>query len=120
MQNLRACNDGFDGIIGAASFSGNRGWYWTWGTEGMSLFNTLVPPNSTEYGFNQCRFDCKGCFLEDADHSDIVNASSYHPGGANTLFCDGTVRFVKGSISMATWWALGTRNGGETASADSY
>jgi hypothetical protein len=33
---------------------------------------------------------------------------------------DGSVRFVKNSISPQTWWALGTRAGGEIISSDSY
>jgi len=33
---------------------------------------------------------------------------------------DGSVRFVKTSVSIPTWRALGTRNGGEVLSSDSY
>jgi hypothetical protein len=33
---------------------------------------------------------------------------------------DGSVRFVKDSISRVTWWSLGTKDGGETVSSDSY
>jgi prepilin-type N-terminal cleavage/methylation domain-containing protein/prepilin-type processing-associated H-X9-DG protein len=40
-------------------------------------------------------------------------ARSYHPGGVNTLFVDGSVRFITNSIPQMTWRALGTRNGGE-------
>ena len=51
----------------------------------------------------------------------IMNtANSYHPGGVNVTLCDGSVRFVKDSISLPTWRALGSRNGGEVISADSY
>jgi prepilin-type processing-associated H-X9-DG protein len=121
MENLQACHDAFNAPVAAANiFSGDRGRYWSWGAESMALFNTIVPPNSTQFVFNQCRYDCTGCFLQDADHSDITNASSYHPGGAHVLFCDGSVRFVKSSITMRTWWALGTRSSGEAVSADSF
>ncbi len=49
-----------------------------------------------------------------------VPPSSRHPGGVNTLMGDGTVRFVKNTIDLATWRALGTRDGGEVLSADAY
>ncbi len=39
--------------------------------------------------------------------------SSRHPGGVNTLLGDGSVRFVKQSVALETWRALGTRAGGE-------
>ena len=45
---------------------------------------------------------------------------SRHPGGANMLFADGSVHFLKNSINPATWRALATRSFGEILSADSY
>jgi len=45
---------------------------------------------------------------------------SYHPGGVNALFMDGSVHFITNSIPQMTWRALGTRNGGEAVSADDY
>jgi prepilin-type processing-associated H-X9-DG protein len=47
-----------------------------------------------------------------------MSANSYHMGGVNLLLCDGSVRFVSNSISMSTWRALGTRNGGEVLGSD--
>ncbi|WP_422928266.1 DUF1559 domain-containing protein [Singulisphaera sp. PoT] len=47
-------------------------------------------------------------------------ARSYHPGGANVCFADGSVHFIKDAVSATTWLALGTRAGGEVVSADSY
>ena len=47
-------------------------------------------------------------------------ASSYHAGGVNSLFGDGSVRFVKNTVSPVTWRALGSVAGGEVTSADSY
>ncbi len=45
---------------------------------------------------------------------------SKHPGGANMLFVDGSVHFLKSTINMATFCALGSRAGGEVVSADQY
>jgi prepilin-type processing-associated H-X9-DG protein len=46
-------------------------------------------------------------------------ARSYHPGGVNVGMADGSVRFVKNSINIVTWRAVGTRQAGEVISADS-
>ena len=45
---------------------------------------------------------------------------SRHPGGANFLFGDGHVGFLKSSINPAPWRALATRAGGEVVGADQY
>ena len=46
--------------------------------------------------------------------------NSRHPGGVNEAFADGSVHFMKNSINLQSWWALGTRNGGEVIDASSY
>ncbi|WP_165228581.1 DUF1559 family PulG-like putative transporter [Aquisphaera insulae] len=50
----------------------------------------------------------------------IASYGSMHPGGANFLMGDGSVRFIKQSIAPSIFSGLGTRAGGETISADSY
>jgi prepilin-type N-terminal cleavage/methylation domain-containing protein/prepilin-type processing-associated H-X9-DG protein len=45
---------------------------------------------------------------------------SLHPGGGNFAMADGSVKFIKSSINLATYRALGTRAGGEVISSDSY
>jgi prepilin-type N-terminal cleavage/methylation domain-containing protein/prepilin-type processing-associated H-X9-DG protein len=93
-----------------------RGIFWEVGSLGMTMFNTIVPPSSTQYPWGDCR-GTGGGYPNDAT---FANANSYHPGGANCLFADGSVHFIKSSINMFTWWGLGTRAGGEVISADSY
>ena len=61
---------------------------------------------------------CDAC--HSTDHSDVTNCNSFHSGGANMLFADGSVKFIKSTIAMKTYWAIGTRNLGETVSSDAY
>ncbi|WP_165063634.1 DUF1559 domain-containing protein [Paludisphaera rhizosphaerae] len=117
LTDLQTCSNKF-----VASNSGNlsvgHGHDWGIGGMGATLFNTIVPPNSTQYKWAACRTDCGGgC---DGASMDYSNAQSYHSGGANMMMGDGSVKFVKGSISMPTYWALGTRGGGEVISSDAY
>jgi prepilin-type N-terminal cleavage/methylation domain-containing protein/prepilin-type processing-associated H-X9-DG protein len=46
--------------------------------------------------------------------------TSNHSGGVNICFGDGSVKFIKNTINLQTWWALGSRNLGETVSSDAY
>jgi prepilin-type processing-associated H-X9-DG protein/prepilin-type N-terminal cleavage/methylation domain-containing protein len=43
-------------------------------------------------------------------------ATSSHSGGVNVAFVDGHVQFINNNIDLATYMALGTRNGGEVVS----
>ena len=45
---------------------------------------------------------------------------SFHPGGANKLYGDGSVRFMKASTSMRIFARLLSYNSGEVVSADSF
>ena len=49
-----------------------------------------------------------------------VTARSYHPGGVNALFGDGSVKFVKSTVNGQAWRSLGSVAGGEVISADSF
>ncbi|WP_337172990.1 DUF1559 domain-containing protein [Paludisphaera sp.] len=117
---LQVCNDRFRQATAGNGLSSDHGRHWGWGCEGWTMFSTIVPPNSTQYQWRSCRFGCGGCPIESTDHANITNANSNHSGGSNFVFADGSARFVKSSVSMATYWALGTRAGGEVVSSDSY
>ncbi len=66
----------------------------------------------------------KACWFSNATggsvESTLVGASSYHSGGVNVGFLDGSVRFIKDGVSQQTWMAIGTRSNGEVVSADSF
>ena len=95
----------------------NVGQFWGWGDTGMTMFNTIVPPNSTQYPWHSCRNGCGGC---SPDSSTFVNATSNHAGGCKVLFADGGVRFIKSSVNMLTWMQIGTKANGEVVSSNSY
>jgi prepilin-type N-terminal cleavage/methylation domain-containing protein/prepilin-type processing-associated H-X9-DG protein len=81
-----------------------------------TLFNTIAPPNNSQYAFAACDQSAEGALMR----SGIVNSTSNHPGGANFAFVDGSVHFIKSTISLQTYWSLGTRADGEVISSDGY
>lgn len=71
-----------------------------------SFYTHTVPPNYR-------RRDCMRAVGLDKGH---VAARSYHTGGVNVLYGDGSVRFAADNIDMTLWRAMGTRKGGEVVS----
>jgi prepilin-type N-terminal cleavage/methylation domain-containing protein/prepilin-type processing-associated H-X9-DG protein len=76
-----------------------------------AAYTHTVPPN---YSGRDCL-----CLLNGADQFHLA-ARSYHSGGVNVVLGDGSVRFVRDTIPMATWRALGTRMGGEVVDASVF
>jgi prepilin-type N-terminal cleavage/methylation domain-containing protein/prepilin-type processing-associated H-X9-DG protein len=60
------------------------------------------------------------CYNQGDEGGEFTGSRSRHPGGVNTLFGDGSVHFMKNSISALTWIQLGSISGGEVISSDSY
>ena len=71
------------------------------------------PPNRTACVYHDINQDTRGTIT-------MIGASSNHPGGVTVVFMDGSVRFIKNTVNIQSWWFLGTRAGGEVVSADSY
>jgi prepilin-type N-terminal cleavage/methylation domain-containing protein/prepilin-type processing-associated H-X9-DG protein len=97
-----------------------RGSSWILGVPAVTMYNHDRTPNDL-------RMDCIGglthssCDVDTLDASSLsVSARSRHPGGVNTQFADGSVRFVKSSISLAPWRAIGSRNGREVVSSSDF
>ena len=104
-------------IQGGSNWKTNKstmGKDWNQGMFGHTLGTTLLPPNSTYYN---CNMESWG---GDFDAPGMYNLSSYHPGGANAAFADGSVRFIKSSTAMNVIWYLGSRAGNEVLSSDQY
>lgn len=115
LNNLQQCATQFK--TDTSNIADIKGLRWANGCPGFSMFNTIQVPNDAQYSFGGCRNGCAGCW---PDSSISIGAASAHPGGANALFADGSVKFIKSTINRDTWWALGTRAGGEVVSSDAY
>ncbi len=116
ISDLNTCTVAFRTNTGNISL--NHGHDWSVGGMGGTLFNTIAPPNLSLYPWGACRLDCSsGC---DGGSMDYSNAQSAHSGGVNVMMSDGSVRFIKSTIAIQTWWALGSRAIGEVLTADSY
>jgi prepilin-type N-terminal cleavage/methylation domain-containing protein/prepilin-type processing-associated H-X9-DG protein len=105
LLHARACD---------TSVSQNWTWKGDWWISGQSAtYSHTQTPNR------------KSCYYPNigqpwATAVNVLAASSRHPGGVNTAFADGSVKFIKSTISPQSWYALATPNGGEVLSSDSY
>jgi len=114
--DIQACNTAMLSLT-STNPRNDRGYRWGQGAMGLTLFNTVITPNGGGTAqFNACRIGC----CTQASHAHYQIATSNHSGGVNGLFTDGSVKFIKDSIAYPTWWAIGTRGGGETVSSDAY
>lgn len=85
------------------------GCFWTNGAPCNNLYNHVMPPNTWSCATANTWNDWSAS-----------TASSRHSGGVNCAMMDGSVRFIKSTISPSTWWALGTQAGAEIISSDSF
>jgi prepilin-type N-terminal cleavage/methylation domain-containing protein/prepilin-type processing-associated H-X9-DG protein len=84
----------------------NVGAPWVYGYHSTSSYWHSGPPNTKSCMYPPSRI--------------MTVATSQHPGGVNVCMADGSVKFVKDSVSRDTWRAIGTRASGEVVSANDY
>lgn len=83
-----------------------KGDSWIYGGYSHTLYNHTMNVN---------KFSCiNQGFVQEAAYT----TGSRHPGGAYVSFGDGHVKFIKDTISLDVWRAIGTRNGSEIISID--
>jgi prepilin-type N-terminal cleavage/methylation domain-containing protein/prepilin-type processing-associated H-X9-DG protein len=86
---------------------------WSFGLPGYTQGSIALPPNAP---YPNCSTNGGGTI----ESVGMYNMSSFHAGGANVAMLDGSVRFLKASLSNTTLWALGSMNQGEIIDASSY
>lgn len=85
------------------SYSGSN---WLVGGLNATWYNHLLAPNHLTP-------DCSGGAPSAGGARGIYSARSYHPGGANTVFADGSAKTISQTIELVVWRAMGTRNGSD-------
>jgi prepilin-type N-terminal cleavage/methylation domain-containing protein/prepilin-type processing-associated H-X9-DG protein len=96
-----------------------RYWRWAEPDEGYGVSGT--PNNKYRPDHESAAWGTSSPFVaqgNNAGNNDEI--ASFHPGGANLLFGDGSVRFIKDSVNPVTLRGLVTLNGGEVLSSDQY
>jgi prepilin-type processing-associated H-X9-DG protein len=91
---------------------------WVDGKVHETGFTTVFPPNTlVAFVSGTDTFDVDFVTATESSLGDTyaaVTSRSYHTGGVNALFMDGSVHFISNGIRQETWRALGTRSGGDT------
>jgi len=115
MNVLNACKALPATTTSASSY--RSGQIWTIGHPWATVWNRYFhfgPPNMHSCDTNPSTFEGLG------GGQGVVPPTSNHSGGVNVCFTDGSVKFVKDTVDLRTWWALGTRAGGEVIGADGF
>ncbi|WP_337173975.1 DUF1559 domain-containing protein [Paludisphaera sp.] len=96
---------------------------WASGTR-ATLRNAGSPPNARDGVLIHAEGGPieRAAYQSDPEHAGkfVGGIGSYHPGGANTLFGDGSVKFIKDSMAIGTFRLLVNRADGEVIDANSY
>jgi prepilin-type N-terminal cleavage/methylation domain-containing protein/prepilin-type processing-associated H-X9-DG protein len=111
---IQQCYSSYQGTAaGDSSIYAEQGEAWAFALSGYTRGTVNLAPNPKGPG---CMWTKPGT----QNGGGAFGLSSYHPGGANVLMCDGSVKFLKDSTNVNTIWALGSINQGEVISADQY
>lgn len=92
-----------DNNTGSQSWNSQRCTSWLIGAVFCSSYGAFLPPNSKIPGANYMNHGFYGAY-------------SYHNGGVNVLFADGSVRMIPNTVDYGAWKAAATIAGGESVS----
>jgi prepilin-type N-terminal cleavage/methylation domain-containing protein/prepilin-type processing-associated H-X9-DG protein len=93
--------------------------FWRWAEPDGAIVSSNVINNKSGSGHEPVQYPQSSTVPGDgAGPNDEIY--SFHPGGANALFGDGSVRFLKESLNIVIQRSLITPDGGEVISSDAY
>jgi prepilin-type processing-associated H-X9-DG protein len=81
------------------------GWTWLFGGWNATWYNHILPPNSP---VPDCGAGGEGVA---GGGPGAYTARSFHSGGVNASFADGSARFISSTIDLSVWRAVSTRAG---------
>ncbi len=102
--------------------------FWRW-AEADGGFGVSGPINNSNTAYQYCSsaWQAPGCtggpnavVVQGNNAGNNDEIYSFHPGGANCLFGDGSVKFMKATINLVVLRSVVTLAGGEVVSADQY
>jgi prepilin-type N-terminal cleavage/methylation domain-containing protein/prepilin-type processing-associated H-X9-DG protein len=107
LVTVQAVTDGLSNTMLSGEALPNLCWWNAWTESNSSVATTSIPMNQKtnldKTAWNYC-----------------YGFRSQHPGGMNTGFADGSVRFLKTTVNQNIYRALSTRAMGEVISSDAY
>jgi prepilin-type N-terminal cleavage/methylation domain-containing protein/prepilin-type processing-associated H-X9-DG protein len=118
---IGACKSIPNGTTPSSPGGAGAAWFFSQGYDTMNTCYThvLTPNNYSCTGKQGGLFDFS-CDASQGGFAAASTANSNHPGGVNMCFGDGSVKFIKDTISQQVYWGLGSRSGGEVLSSDAY
>jgi prepilin-type N-terminal cleavage/methylation domain-containing protein/prepilin-type processing-associated H-X9-DG protein len=94
--------------------------YWRWAEPDEGYGVSGVPNNKFRPDHELSNWPSPPFIAQGNNAGNNDEIASFHPSGANLLFGDGSVRFLKDSVSPVVLRGLVTLSGGEVISADQY
>ncbi|GAB5406142.1 MAG: DUF1559 domain-containing protein [Aureliella sp.] len=104
----------FGWLVGAANPSSFFANGFRYGGSWASTVEQLNKRVATDSYFDEANYTSFLPSWEGGTHR-VTNFRSFHTGGANFSFCDGSVQYLSQNIDMTVYRALSTMSGGEVA-----
>jgi prepilin-type N-terminal cleavage/methylation domain-containing protein/prepilin-type processing-associated H-X9-DG protein len=104
---------------GPAGGANARHRYWRWADPG-NAFGTSGRPNNKGLPTNEGVAWASTTVTAGNQAGANEEPYSFHSGGVNALFGDGSVRFVKDTVNLAAFRGILTLSGGESISSDAF